>query len=152
MRVDHVGTLAGLQQELEGRLAEERESLGVVREPVVGAAVEITLRRARLDEVALAAMRKAEPDRARNRAAVPRYPQLVVDDVQVPDLVLAHAVVPGQDDLDGVATDLEFAAQAEYHVGQAADLGNWCALGCDHHDVHRRRAPGSCARGLTRRR
>jgi hypothetical protein len=40
VRVNHVRPLAGLEHELERRLAEEREALGVVREAVVRSSVE----------------------------------------------------------------------------------------------------------------
>ncbi len=145
VRVNHVGALVALQHELERRLAEEREALRVVPEAVVGAAVEVALRRVRLDEEALAAVHEPEPDSARDRPAIPRHPQVVIDDMQVPDLVVAHAVVLRQDDLDRVAADLQFAAQAEHHVRQTADLGHWRALGGDHDDIHRRRAPSRTA-------
>ena len=68
--VDDVRALAGLQQELERRLAEEREALRIIIRPVDVAAVKEVVRRVRLDEEALAALDKTEEHPAMDRADV----------------------------------------------------------------------------------
>ena len=49
-------------------------------------------------------------------------------------MVVAHAGVFGKNDFDVVAPSLEFPAEAEDDVGQAAYLGYRCQLRCDLHD------------------
>jgi hypothetical protein len=59
VRVDDVGPLASLVEELDGGFAEEGEALGLVGKAVEGAAIEEAIVVVRLDEEALAAMDEA---------------------------------------------------------------------------------------------
>ncbi len=69
--------LAGLQHELQRRLAEKREPCRVVIRAIEMPAPEEMVLRMRLDE-ALAAIDPAEPHGAMNGSAEPRHPQIGV--------------------------------------------------------------------------
>jgi len=71
VRVDDVGPLASLVEELDGGFAEEGEALGLVGKAVEGAAIEEAIVVVRLDEEALAAMDEAEPHGAVHLAIGP---------------------------------------------------------------------------------
>ena len=136
VRMNDVGTLVGFQHELESRLGKEGHPHMFVGITIVGAALEKIILRVRIDKIAFPAMHKAEPDRARNSAAVPGYPQVVIGWLQPPDVVIPHAVILGQNDLDGVAANLQFSAQAKNHICQTTDFGNRGTFRCHHHDIH----------------
>jgi hypothetical protein len=91
----------------------------------------------RLDEETLAAVHEAEPDRAMDGAVVPRDPQVLHGDLQAPDVVVAHAVVLRQDDLDLIAADLQLPAQTEHHVRQPANFSHGCAFSSNLNDIHK---------------
>ena len=134
--MNDVGVFVALEHELQRRLAEERKALVVVALPVKRAAMEEVLVGVRLDEEALSPVHEAEIDAAVHRAAIPRHPEVLEAELQVEDLVVAQAVILGQDDLHRVAADLQFPAQAEHDVAQPADLGHGRALRRNHHDIH----------------
>ena len=149
--MDHLRPLARLEDELERRLAEEREPLDIVRRAVEMAALEEAVGAVRLDEEALAPLDEAEPDRTVNRSAVPGHPQVVVRRPKPVDVVVAHAVVPRQDDLHVVATQLELATQAEDHVRKPTSLRHQRTLRCNHHDEHQQlpwQSPETVGTGL----
>jgi hypothetical protein len=58
----------------------------------------------RVDEEATPAVNEAEPHRAVDESAVPGDPQVVVSHGERVDLVVAHAVVLGEDDVNRVAS------------------------------------------------
>ena len=90
----------------------------------------------RLYEKALPAMDEAEPDGAMDDIVVPGNPEIFVSDLQAPDLVVAHTIILGQYDFDGVTSNLELSAQAVDHISETPDLGDWGTFRCEHHDVH----------------
>ena len=143
--VDDVRPLVALEQELHRRLAEEGKAQRIVLKAVEGTAEKEVVLTVRLDEVALAALHEAEPDRARHARTMPGHPQVLPNLVESPDFVIPHAVVLGQDDLDRMASNLEFAAEAENHVGKSPDLGHRSQLRRNHHDVHGRPSVGVAA-------
>jgi hypothetical protein len=57
--------------------------------------------------------------------------------MQSPNLVVAHAVVLGQDDLHGVTANLDLPAQPVHDIAQASGLRSRGAFSGYHHDVHR---------------
>ena len=134
--MNDVRPLAGLQHELQRRLAEERKPCNVVIRAVQMPTPEEALLRVRLDEEALAAVDPAEPHRAMNRAGEPRHPQIVVGDRQPVDPVIAQAVVLGQHDLDRVAPQLKLPAEPEHDITEPTGVRDRRALGSDHHDEH----------------
>src|SRR5947207_2925819 len=134
--MNHIGTLVGLEHELERGPAEEREAHRVVRRAVQRAAFEEPVLRVRFDEKALASVHMAEPDGAVNGSLEPWHPEVAVIERQTPDVLVAQAVVLRKDDLHGMAADLQFAAEPEHHVAQSAGVRNGGALGSDHHDIH----------------
>src|SRR6266581_2898540 len=128
--MDDVRPLAGLEHELHGRLAEEREAGRVVLIAVVAAALEEAVGRVRLDEIALPAVHETEPHRAVHRPAV-----------------------PGKDDLHGVPADLQLATQPEHDLAQATSLRDRSTFRSDHCHVHANhtipRRPASTRTGVT---
>src|SRR5579883_2773494 len=90
----------------------------------------------RVDEVAAPAVDESEPHGAMNGTAVPGHPQVLVGDGEPVDLVVAHAVVLRQNDVDGIVPPLELAAEAKDHFAEAAGLGDRGTLGGHHHDIH----------------
>lgn len=128
--------LAALEHELQRGATKESEALVVVHLTVERAAVEKIMLVVRINEVALPAIHKTEEDRAMDRAAIPRHPQILIRDLQPENLVVAQAIVFREDDLDGVTANLEFATQAEDDVAQPADFGDRRAFGCDLDNVH----------------
>ena len=91
-------------------------------EAIEGSAVEKIVLGVRLNKVALTPMNEPKPDGAGNRTAVPRDPEFFPNFVKSPDLVVPHAVVFRQNDLNIIATNLEFAAEPEYDVGETSNL------------------------------
>ena len=70
------------------------------------------------------------------RLAAPGHPKVVVAELRPPHILVTHAPVFRQHDLNRMTPDLELAAQPEHHIAKAAGLGHRRALGCNHHDVH----------------
>jgi len=137
MTMDDVGAAIILEQKLQRRLAEKREPAHIVREAIKMAAIEEIVLGMGLDEEAFAAVNEAEPHRAMNSAVVPGHPQIFHADLQSPDLVVAHAIVFRQDDVNLVAADFQLPAQAEDHIAQSANFRYGGAFGGNLYDVHK---------------
>ena len=135
MAVDDVRVLAGLPQELHRRAGKERVAQHIVRKAVNDAAVEEVVAGVRFDEEAFSTMNEAEIHRAMDGPLVPGHPEVLVDLMQLEDVVVAQAVVLGQDDLDMVATDGKLATDAEDHVRKPAYLGHRRHFWRDMHNV-----------------
>ena len=56
--------------------------------------------------------------------------------MQTPDLVVPHAVILGQNDLDGVPAYLKLATKTENHISEAANLGDRRELRGNHDNEH----------------
>ena len=56
--------------------------------------------------------------------------------MQSPDLVVPHAIVFRQNDLNRVTADFQLTAEAEDYVGQPTDLGDRRAFGSDFNNEH----------------
>ena len=95
----------------------------------------------RVDEETTPAVHEAEPHRAVDEPAVPGHRQILVRDGEPPDVVVAHAVVFGKDDVDGVAAFFQLAAEAEDDVAEPACLRDRRALRSDKYDIHRKPIP-----------
>src|SRR5262249_30307655 len=111
-------------------------TLDIVVITVETLATEEIFDRMRLDEEALSPVHVPEPDRAAQLAAIPWRSEVVVADMKVPHVALAHAGVFRQHDLDRMPPDLEPATQPEHDIAQPAGLGNGGAFGRHHHDIH----------------
>ena len=135
--MDNVRPPVVLEQEFQRRLAEKGEAADIILEAVEMTAIEEVVRGMRLNEKALAALDKAKPDRAVDSAVIPRHPQILHADLQAPNLVITHAVILGQDDMDFIATDFQFPAEAINHVRQPADFRHRGAFGSNLHNVHK---------------
>ncbi len=120
--MDDVRPLVGLQHELHGRFAEERKAHHIIVLAVETPASIKSLIGVRINEETLPAMNKAEPDAAGNRTAEPRNPELFPYFVKPPDFVIPHAVILGENDFDGIAADLQLAAETENDISQPSDL------------------------------
>ena len=136
MRVDDVRPLPAAVQELERRLGEEGEAHVLVGKAVIGAAVEEVLARMRVDEEALATVDMPEIHGAMDMVIEPGHPQIWVHDLQSPNLIVAHAIVFGQDNFDCMTANAELFGEAVYNVSEAAHLGGRRALRRNHHDKH----------------
>jgi hypothetical protein len=90
----------------------------------------------RLYEKALATMNKAEPHIARDSAAIPGHPQVAITNLQTPDMVIAHTVIFGKDDMHIVATYLQLSGKPENDISQSPDLSHGSAFRRNHYDVH----------------
>ncbi len=134
--MDDVRVLVAFEHELQRGAAEEREALIVVVLAVERATVEKIVLAVRVNEEALPTVHKTEEDRAMDRAAIPRHPQILIRDLQPKNLVVTQAIVFREDDLDGIATNFQFATQAEDDVAQPADFGDRRAFGGDLDDIH----------------
>jgi hypothetical protein len=51
--------------------------------------------------------------------------EVAVGVMEAPDVVVAHAVVHGQDQFDGVALFGEFCAESVDHIAQASGFDDW---------------------------
>ena len=60
----------------------------------------------------------------------------MVRDREPLDPVVAHAVVFGKDDVEGVPTQFQLAAEAQDDLAQSARLRHRRALGSNHYDEH----------------
>jgi hypothetical protein len=67
---------------------------------------------------------------------VERHPEFIERGLEPPDVVISHAVVLGQDDLDIVATYLKLPTQTKDHVRETAHLGHGSALRGHLNNVH----------------
>ena len=99
-------------------------------------AIEKAVRGVRLDEKTVPAVDVAGPDRAMNEPAVPRHRQVMVVNGQPVDLIVAHAVVLGEDDVHPVTAPLELAAEAEDDLAQSTRLRHRSALRRNHYNEH----------------
>ena len=79
----------------------------------------------RFNEITAPPVNHAEEDGAANAVPHPRDPEIMVGDVESPDLVIPEAVVLRQNDFDIVAANLEFSAQTEDDIGEPSYLGDW---------------------------
>src|SRR6266446_842620 len=128
MAMDDFRMFVALEHELEGGPAEKRETLVVIALPVKHAAVKKIVAGMRFDEEAFTSVDEAEIGAAVDRVMVPRHPKILEREPQIVNLVVAQAIVLGEDDLDGMAPDFQLAAQAKNDIPQPADLRDGSAL------------------------
>ena len=124
---------------------------------IVGVAVEVLAREevvggVRLDEKALAPVHPPEEDRAMNGPSIPRYPQVLVADLQIPDVAVGHAGVLREHHLDALTPALQLVAEPKHDVSQPARLGCRGTFGSDHHHIHRARPDRGAGRPMPARR
>ena len=154
--MNHLRPLISLQHELQRGLRQESKPKHIIRRAIQMPTLKEPILRMRLDEKALTPLHKPEPDRAVNRGAEPRNPEIVVCHRQAVDPVIPHAIVLRQDDLDGVAAQLQLTTKPEHHLSQPAGLRDRRALRRDHHYEHggtpfRTSIPGCPLRACARR-
>ena len=136
MAMDHIGAFARLEQELHRRLAKEGEAQRIVVKPVERPAIEEVVLGMGFDEEALTPMDEPEPDGTEDLLIVPRDPELFPDLVKAPDLVVPHAVVFGQDDLDRATADFQLAAQPKKNISKPPDLRHGSQFRRNHCNEH----------------
>jgi hypothetical protein len=134
--VNNIWPTIVLEQELHRRLAEKCKPLDIIIEAVIPPALEEMVAGVRLYEKTLSTMDEAKPHIARDSSAIPRYPQVAIGDLQTPNMVVAHTVILGKDDMHIVATYLQLPGEPENDISQSPNLGNGSALGRNHYDVH----------------
>jgi hypothetical protein len=134
--MDDVGVFIGLEHELEGGAGEEGEAFGVIGVAVEDAAVEEIAVEMGFDEEAAQAVHPAGEDIAMDPEVMEGDVEIGIGFVETVDAVVAHAVVFGEDDFDGMGAESEFFGEAVDDVGEAADFGGGSALGGDHDDEH----------------
>ncbi len=87
-------------------------------------------------EEAFSAVDKTEEHGTIHLVIIKGDPEIVIDFPETVDVVVAHAVVLGEDDLDRVSPYLDLMGQSVYHIRKSAHLCNRCTLGCDGYDEH----------------
>jgi hypothetical protein len=107
--MDHVRPLLRLDQELECGLGECGKALDIVVVTIKAVATEEVLDRMRLNKEALSPVHMAEPNRAAQLPSVPGRSEIVVGDMKIPYVPIAHARVLWQHDLHRMPPDLELA-------------------------------------------
>jgi len=136
MAVDDLELPVGFEQELHRRPGKEGKALPVVALAVAHAADEEIVVRMGINEEAFQALHPPTINGTRNPQVVIGHPQVAIDLVHSLDSVIAHAIVFGQDNLDGMAAHRKLPGQALNDVSQTAHFGRRSALGCDHHNEH----------------
>ena len=69
-------------------------------------------------------MNEAKIDIAVNLLIVAGNPQIAIGLLQTPDMIVAHAIVFGQNDFNGVASYLKLVRETFNDIPQTADLGS----------------------------
>jgi len=93
-------------------------------------------------------MNEAKIDIAVNLLIVAGNPQIAIGLLQTPDMIVAHAIVFGQNDFNGVASYLKLVRETFNDIPQTADLGSRCTFRGNHDNVHESIPPSSA--GLPR--
>src|SRR6185436_6038447 len=127
--MNNLRMLLALEHELERGAAEKGEPLVIIPLPVKHTAVEEMMLRMRFDKETLAPVNKAEINAAVDGLAIPGHPQVAKGETQVVNLVVAQAIVLGQDNLNGVSANLQLSGEAENDVRQPSHFGDGGALG-----------------------
>jgi hypothetical protein len=136
MAMYNVRMLVGLEHELKGGLAEKDKPFRVVLLPVKNTPVEKVLIGVGLDEKTFSPVDKPEEDRAVDRTAIEGYPEVVVHPGEAVDVVITHAIVFRQDDLNIIAPYFQFVRKPVYDIGEPSHLGDRRAFRRNHHDEH----------------
>src|SRR5690349_815190 len=115
MAMNDLRMFVGLEHELQRRPAKKGESFPIIMVAVKHAAVEEIAVQVRFDKETLEAIHPAEVNVAMDPVLIKGHPKIAVALGQTPNAVVAHAIVLGQDNLDGVAANLQFLGQAMDH-------------------------------------
>ncbi len=78
-----------------------------------------------------------------NLLIVAGNPQIAIGLLQTPDMIVAHAIVFGQNDFNGVALLSEARERDLHDIPQTTDLGSRCTLRGNHDNVHESIPPSS---------
>ena len=148
--MDDLRVFAALEHEFQSGPAEKGESQDVIVVAVNTPAIKEVIPRLRVDEKTLAPVHEAEPDGRVDSAVVPGNPQVLIRLGQSPYLVVTHAVVLGQDDLDCIAAQFQLPAQSKNHIGKTAHFGHRRQFRRNHHDKHGGNEPRRRRRRLVR--
>ena len=89
-----------------------------------------------VDKETSAAVDKSEKHGAVDPAVIIGDPQIIKDLHQPVYMVIAHAVILREYDLNIITPDFKFTAESEYNIGKTAYFGYRCAFRCYHNDVH----------------
>ena len=136
MAMDDIRVLVGLEHELKCGPAEKNKPLGVVFMPVKNAPVKKVLLGMGLYEKTFSAVDKPEEDRAVDRVVIKGDPEVIVNLSKAVDVVITHAIVFRQDDLNIIAPYFQFMRKPVYDIGEPSHLGNRRAFRRNHHDEH----------------
>jgi hypothetical protein len=90
----------------------------------------------RFDKKAFSSVDETEKDRAMHPSLIKRDPQVVIGHFQPVDLIIPHAVVFRQNDLDIVSPDIEFVAETVNNICEAPHFGGRGTFRSDHDYVH----------------
>lgn len=128
MTMDDIGVLVRFEHELKSGPREKSEPFGIVPVTIVYAALKEPSIGVRIYEKTFPAMNEAEKNGAMHPPVVKRHPQVAIRFLEAVNLVVSHAVVFWEYDLDGVASDFEFVREPVYYIPEASDLCHRSAL------------------------
>src|SRR5208283_690853 len=137
------------------RPAEKSKPLGIIVVAVKNISVEKVPVRMRLNKKTFSSMDKTEKNRAMHPVVIKRDPKVPIDHLQSVDMVIPHAVVFRQDDLDKVSPNFEFVAEPVNNVRESSHLCNRGTFRRDHYYIHflppKNTSNGTvcCLRGIT---
>ncbi len=100
------------------------------------ATIEKVVVRVRIDEKTFQPFHEPEVNVAMNPLVVVWDPEITVCLREAPDAVITHAIIFGQNDLDGVAPKAKFTGEALHNIAETTDFCGGRAFGCDHYDEH----------------
>jgi hypothetical protein len=124
------------EHKLKGCPAEKSKPLRIIFMPVKNASVKEVPVRMGFNKKTFSSVHETEKDRAVHTSLIKRDPEVVIDHLKSVYLVIPHAVVFRQDDLDIVSPYLEFVAQTVNNVCEAPYFGSRGALRRDHNNIH----------------
>jgi hypothetical protein len=136
MTVNNVGVLAGFQQKFERCSGEKSEPFGIIAVAVKAAAVEKVLLKMGINEKTPAAVDKAEENRAVDHTAVIGNPEIIKYLLKRVYVVITHAVILGEYDLNVIPPYFEFTAESVYNIAEAAYFGHGRAFRRNHDNIH----------------
>jgi hypothetical protein len=136
MTVNDIRMLVRLQHEFKCCPAEKGEPFRIIVVAVINAAVEKVPVRMGFNEEAFPAVDKPEEDGTVNLVIIEGDPEIAIHLLETVDVIIAHAVVFGEDDLHRVPPYLKLVGEAVYYICQAAHFCNGCTLRCDGNNKH----------------
>jgi hypothetical protein len=103
---------------------------------IVNTAVKKIIMRMGFDKETPSPMYEAEEDRAVYPLIMKRDPEVMKCLLKPVNMVISHAVILGEYDLDGIPPDLKLTAESEDHISKTTNFGHRSTLCCNHDDKH----------------